>query len=418
MFRKNKSSSSNASHNPTLDGSACSGGGINQPLAMDPSVYQRNGIGYRPPQRGQAFASHATSGRRGPNDRRRSIPPMQPLRLGTRPAHLTQSTHNVHDRPVDRHHTASAYGSRSMGSNGPSPDPWAGAISKHVPTPDECQECLDSRRVHRDRPPSIPTASPINNPSGVRIVPPRDNTTGVDNANPPTQTRINNSPSGPPVDTNNEPRHRSGTLRGRINAINPFNKSSTKKEEKHRTMRIYIKSHMQPGQRIRVLCPNSTIQMATIPPRSNWIRDNASEMPSDPFFRVELDPIALRLSQDPIQSAQLNDSPCTCVPALGVFDTGCPLHGNANNNNNNDEDDLISIAHQEREEGEPRETNPGLTSLQRSVTESCIGWECKACSLINGLENEVCELCFVPRNGQRPNGVMHHEMLPATLHLK
>ena len=280
MFRKNKSSSSNASHNPTLDGSACSGGGINQPLAMDPSVYQRNGIGHRPPQRGQAFASHATSGRRGTNDRRRSIPPMQPLRLGTRPAHLIQSNHNVHDRPVDRHHAASAYGSRSMGGNGPSPDPWAGAISRHAPTPDECQECME-----------IPTASPINNPSGVRVVHPRDNTTGMDNANPPTQTRINNSPSGPPTDTNNEPRHRSGTLRGRLNAINPFNKPPTKKEDKHRTMRIYIKSHMQPGQRIRVLCPSSTIQIATIPPRSNWIRDNASGMPSDPFFRVEFNPI-------------------------------------------------------------------------------------------------------------------------------
>ena len=111
------------------------------------------------------------------------------------------------------------------------------------------------------------------------------------------------------------------------------------------------------------------------------------------------------------------------MPALGVFDTGCPLHGNANNNNNNnnndeDEDDLISIAQQEIEEGDPGETNPSLTSLQRSVTETCFGWKCKTCTLINGLENEVCELCFVPRNGRRPNGVMHDEMLPATLHLK
>lgn len=361
---------------------------------MPASVYQRNGVGYRPPLNRSAAVRHTAVRQR--HDAR-------------------QTSGNAHLPTTSNNAAAARSDHRAYFSAGPLERPAASSSetrSADVP-PTPPAAVARSRGVNDGS--GNPTRGPAPSSSDTRSagVPPT----------PPAELARSHGVNGGSgnVTQNNSSAPLSGPLRRLQHALNPFSRINSANSDNEnqengrrpgsarirrsrnnvRIMRIYIQAGMRPGQNIRVLCPDQGIRTETIPSRSEWLNENGA-----PFFRVEFDPSNPGVSWTRVASNQ--HARCTCVPHQGVFDSACPCH-ETSNNSNGDDGDLISIA---QDEGDA-----SIASAQNSVSRRGLGWECKACSMINELQNEACQLCRVWRNGVGERGVKDHGMLPATLNL-
>lgn len=399
-------------------------GATTWPPPMPNDVYQRNGIAPRPPPvidreydvhygRSHPRSDHCRTHHGATNHPRRHsyVNSSLPRRASTTPTAT---------RPYVPNHRIGGSGNVAPNSNHiPAPGYSLAPLhsSNHISQPSTERRYDDAPDAAAGLPPQAPTPRP----QPLFLPPQNNNRSGNEYLS---TTVVNQSPRPP-----------SGS-RSFLQSINPIrsirrNSRKKNKETSKKIMRIYILSSMQPGNNIRVLCPGEVIKIATIPSPSNWVTEYDGNGSQQYFFRVEFDPSAPALTlvqPPPTQSNQpsTSSSSCNCVPRLGVFDSMCSEHGpprppstSSQSNHqqdvqqNDDMSDMISVAQ------EDRAMEPGnFASFDSSVARNFVGWECRACGLVNDLELDACAVCYMMKHGMGEFGVREREMESATLNLK